>query len=484
MSDATPEPLEQVLRLCAAAAPEPWYPRLYVQKHKIDPMALDPLLEELWLDGLIEKAGASPETGPGIALTARGREVLEDPELLERLRTGQPLEQGDRGAAIRAALRTGRPPVITRLLVLANLAVFAWGLYLASGKQLADDYIKGFGLFGGPVKIAPATLNVWHDCGAARREDLSQRQWWRLLTANWVHFGLPHLLMNMLGLYWLGRLTEASWGRWRYLVLYLVSGWVSVCVGLMYLPADNVNLAGASGGICGLMGAEVVWVLANGRYLPRTLRRQLSSGMVINLVFLFLMIYVPGVSRGGHLAGAVAGVATAVLLQLQRFGAPALRAPAAAAVILVPLSACVLLGRNIPDQRAAEQFERLYVDRTNRLTSEAHRFFRQDKVQDVLVQHWTRRSKEAVTALLPELERRQKVLAALAADLEAAGPQRDPDTEKARLVARDYVASLTEVYGETARCLRAEGESKQRDEKALSERTRAAEKLQKAWQAR
>lgn len=61
--------------------------------------------------------------------------------------------------------------------------------------------------------------------GAARRPLLwEEQQAWRLFTANFLHIGLVHLVMNCLGIWWLGRAVEALYGRVRYLYIYLVAG--------------------------------------------------------------------------------------------------------------------------------------------------------------------------------------------------------------------------------------------------------------------
>src|SRR5690349_423377 len=97
MDQATANPFEVILRLCASAAPGPWYPRAYVKNSGTDFASLRYYLEELLLDDLLVRTPGSEETGPGLLLTPAGRRVLEDPEALRRLREGQPAFPGDRG---------------------------------------------------------------------------------------------------------------------------------------------------------------------------------------------------------------------------------------------------------------------------------------------------------------------------------------------------------------------------------------------------
>ena len=53
---------------------------------------------------------------------------------------------------------------------------------------------------------------------------VGQGDWWRLVTAAFLHYGPVHLLLNMVALYWFGSLLEQRIGSGRYLLLYLVSG--------------------------------------------------------------------------------------------------------------------------------------------------------------------------------------------------------------------------------------------------------------------
>src|SRR5262249_18387592 len=136
-------PLESILRLCAASAPEPWYPRLYAKQSGVDSQALGLCLEELWLSGLIEKSPGNGETGPAISLTREGERVLLDPEALRRLRAGEGLSPNDRGALTRQALRGRLRPLVTVLLVLSNVLVFAVGYYKARQEGEGANFFNG-----------------------------------------------------------------------------------------------------------------------------------------------------------------------------------------------------------------------------------------------------------------------------------------------------------------------------------------------------
>ena len=94
-------------------------------------------------------------------------------------------------------------------------------------------------------------------------------EWWRLLTSCFIHIGVLHILANMYALYRVGGEVERWWGPVRYLVIYLFAGLGGSVLALALEP--RIVMAGASGAICGVLGAAAVWVLCNGRHLPRSL---------------------------------------------------------------------------------------------------------------------------------------------------------------------------------------------------------------------
>jgi membrane associated rhomboid family serine protease len=475
MREPTAPPTEQLLRLIAAAAPGPWYPRVFEEQRGVDRRALDALLEELWLRGLIERAGGSPETGPGVALTARGREVLADPGQLARFRAGEPLAEGDRWAVIRRALVAPAKPVLTRLLIAANVAVFVWGIYLASRQHPSqvNEYLAG------------GTERLLHDCGGVTRNDIKADAWVRLMSSTFVHAGLMHLLFNMFGLYVLGRQAEAMWGRWRYLLVYLAAAWVGSCAGVARSSDPRTINVGASGAICGLLGADLVWVLANRRHLPSSLRRRAFSGVLINLALIALISVAPGISGWGHLGGLLGGAAAAALLHVQRFGPRPLRWPALAAVALVPLAGFLVLRQSLangpegPPERG-KAFEAGTLTHARRELAQATTFYRKE-AEPVLDVHPTRRNPRDVDRLRPELARWRERLATLAATLESAGRRSDADEEAARVAARDYAAAFARLYELADDCLAAgEGWTPAR-ERQLQEQARQVQELRAAW---
>jgi membrane associated rhomboid family serine protease len=134
-------------------------------------------------------------------------------------------------------------------------------------------------------------------------------EWWRLLTAAFLHYGPIHLALNMLVLYLFGPPLEAVLGSGRFLLLYVAAG-LAGSAGALLMEPEAVTV-GASGAIYGLFGAMLV-LERQGTYV---FGGSVIPLLVINLAITFLL---PGVSIGGHLGG-LAGGALAILV-LSRFG--------------------------------------------------------------------------------------------------------------------------------------------------------------------
>ena len=136
--------------------------------------------------------------------------------------------------------------------------------------------------------------------------DVAGGEVYRLLSAGFLHAGLPHLLVNMYSLYILGSLLEPALGRVRFLIIYFVA-LLSGSFGAL-ISDPNINTVGASTAIFGLMGAAVV-VMRNRGIDPMASGLPLWIG--INLVLTFT---IPHLSKGGHVGGLIGGVLAAALL--------------------------------------------------------------------------------------------------------------------------------------------------------------------------
>ena len=136
------------------------------------------------------------------------------------------------------------------------------------------------------------------------------------------------------GPYMLGRFLEAIWGSTRFLILYLVSGFVG---GAAVVMAGSVAV-GASGSICGLLTSLGVWVWLNRDCLPEQISSYLMSRVGTNIVLLVIISLMPGVSWQGHLGGAIGGALVSIPLHYDRFGVTWQRLVSWLAIIAIPLA--------------------------------------------------------------------------------------------------------------------------------------------------
>jgi rhomboid protease GluP len=488
MSEDGLHPFETILRLCAAAAPEPWYPRLFAKQEGVDRQVLGRCLEDLWLSGLIERTDAGPEKGPAISLTREGHRVLLDPEAMRRLRAGEPLSSGDRAAVIRQALRNQMRPLLTVALVLLNVLVFAWGYSIAREQRIDNDFLRG----AAQEREKQNELNrILQKSGSLSAYTLIDSQWWRLLTAGFVHIGFLHLLMNMLVLYLGGRFIEQLWGHFRYLLIYLAGVLGGSCLAAAHNlaaaanHATDVHFAGASGAICGLLAAEAVWFLFNRRYLPPSLVRQARTIFLVNLVLLVFISSFQNVSGWGHFGGAAAGALTAMLLQLHRFGPPLWRW--LAIIGFVPMIwyghyAIVRARTTDPNWLTVEgnEFLERHARPVHKAMKEARRIY-DEEVEPLLERHPTRRDPEKVEALGPVLEEQKRKLIAVADALARAGPYYDRVVEEAQDTGWEYVRAGIELFDLAERVLRLGEKRTDKDRHALQEQKQRVQELYEEW---
>jgi membrane associated rhomboid family serine protease len=140
---------------------------------------------------------------------------------------------------------------------------------------------------------------------------VGEGEWWRLLTSGFLHERIFHLALNLLALYWLGRMIEPALGHARFVAIYLVS-LLTGSLGVLLLSPESPTL-GASGAVYGLLGAAIV--MARNRNIDLV-----QSGLLPILgLNLAITLFIPGISIGGHLGGLVGGLlATYAVEELAR----------------------------------------------------------------------------------------------------------------------------------------------------------------------
>jgi rhomboid protease GluP len=132
-------------------------------------------------------------------------------------------------------------------------------------------------------------------------------EWWRLITALFVHFGIVHLLFNVWALAAFGALSERLLGITSFVFVYFVSGVAANLASITLRP--NIDTAGASGAIFGILGALLAVYWRNKRTLPFTVVRSEGTAVIIFASFALLggFLY-KGVDNAAHLGGLISGL--------------------------------------------------------------------------------------------------------------------------------------------------------------------------------
>jgi membrane associated rhomboid family serine protease len=219
-----------------------------------------------------------------------------------RVSTSQP-------QAVRRARRTvaGLEAPATIALVAVNVLVYLLTIYDGGG---------GLDAPGGKIFSDGALVGAAIDING---------DWYRLVSAMFLHAGVIHIAFNMLALYWLGTVVEQALGTWRFLLVYFVSG-LAGSAGALLLTGPFAVTVGASGAIFGIMGSLLVLeYVATG-----TFAGQAMALIVLNLALTFT---IPNISVGGHLGGLVGGVLATFALVHFRHARPAWIGPALVVVV-------------------------------------------------------------------------------------------------------------------------------------------------------
>ncbi len=140
--------------------------------------------------------------------------------------------------------------------------------------------------------------------GALARERVAAGEYWRLLTAPWLHGGVDHLVGNGIALFILGMLCEAAFGRAQFVLLYVLSGLAGSLGSLAVSVGPSV---GASGAIFGLQGAAIMLFRL---YRDRLLVRDRRVGFVLLVWAIYSIaggLMQPFIDNGAHIGGAVGG---------------------------------------------------------------------------------------------------------------------------------------------------------------------------------
>lgn len=180
-----------------------------------------------------------------------------------------------------------KKPIITYSLILINVIAFIAMYLFGKGSTNAQTLVD----FGG---LVPNLINGHYNI----------YELYRLVTSMFLHNGIAHLLLNMYALYILGPQLESFFGKFKFAIIYLISGIAGNLLSLLFISSDTVSV-GASGAIFGLMGAMLYFGYHYRVYLGTVIKSQIIPIIILNLLFGFML---SGINNFAHIGGLVGGI--------------------------------------------------------------------------------------------------------------------------------------------------------------------------------
>ncbi len=176
-------------------------------------------------------------------------------------------------------------PVVRPIVayILMGVCILTFILQMASQAVLGGDL--------------PAAL------GMKVNELIIQGEFWRLFTPMFLHGSVLHIAFNMYALYIFGPGLERSYGHWRFLALFLISGFAGNVFSFLFTSAPSL---GSSTAIFGLLGAEGIFLFTNRKLFGAGAQRALGNIVLVALLNLGIGTS-PGIDNWGHVGGLLGG---------------------------------------------------------------------------------------------------------------------------------------------------------------------------------
>ena len=172
---------------------------------------------------------------------------------------------------------------VTTALLAINIIVFAL-MTLRGGSENTANLIK----YGAVVKPL-----------------IADGQWWRLISACFIHIGIFHILFNMYFLYQLGPTFEKLYGSVNFLIIYLLAGIMGNLVSFAFGDTMTVS-AGASTSLYGMFGLALGMML---NYKNDAILSGFGSSFIsIIMINILISVTSPSIGMLGHLGGLLGGV--------------------------------------------------------------------------------------------------------------------------------------------------------------------------------
>ena len=136
-------------------------------------------------------------------------------------------------------------------------------------------------------------------------------EYFRFITANFIHFGLMHIFCNIYSLYNLGILMEKILKKKKYAIVIIVSMLSTTCFSYLLFLLFNSVMGGISGVIFGLIGSLLALAILY-KDIYSYLFKQIATSV---LLMFFISVAIPSISLSGHIGGMLGGFVTTIILE-------------------------------------------------------------------------------------------------------------------------------------------------------------------------
>jgi membrane associated rhomboid family serine protease len=168
------------------------------------------------------------------------------------------------------------------------------------------------------VALVLAFLASARDPGVFERfakmsDRVREGEYWRLVTASFLHGGLLHIAVNAYALSMIGPTVERLYGGVRFLLIFVVGGAIGFAASTAFVAQPSV---GASAGLFALLGVLLGFAVRSRRTLPRRARRaMIQEILTVAALNIGLGLMVPFIDNAAHVGGFAGGLALGIVLR-------------------------------------------------------------------------------------------------------------------------------------------------------------------------
>jgi len=195
------------------------------------------------------------------------------------------------------------PYLLVKSIIGINVGIYVISLLLNP---------RGFGVALNPLTFLSPSGPTLELLGATGKVPIDMdHRFWTLVSANYLHGSILHILFNMMAFRQLGLLVAREYGVYRMFIIYTLGGIIGFFIS--YLASVSWTI-GASAAVCSLAGALLYYGKSRGGVYGRAIYKQIGVWVIVLFIF---GILVPMINNWGHGGGIAAGIGLGFLLGYQ-----------------------------------------------------------------------------------------------------------------------------------------------------------------------